>query len=142
MALDNFKYNLIIAVFHEIYSFLFDLIKENKNYANLKTAYEKILTIMIPIVPHFASECLNKLNEKNNLSWPILEKEFLITNTVEIVIQINGKKRSLINIEKNLSKDTILTKIQESNLVDKYLKDKDIAKTIYVENRLINIILK
>jgi len=85
---------------------------------------------------------LNKLSEKKDLSWPILERKFLSTDTVEIVIQINGKKRNLINIEKNLSKDAILNKIIESNLVDKYLKDKDIVKTIYVENRLINIILK
>ncbi len=142
LALENFKYNLIIAVFHEIYGFLFDLTKENKNYANLNTAYQKILTIMIPIVPHFANECLYKLGKQGDLSWPILEKEFLTTDTVEIVIQINGKKRNLITIEKNLSKDTILTKILESNLVDKYLKDKGIVKTIYVENRLINIISK
>jgi len=142
LALENFKYNLIIAVFHEIYGFLFNLTKDNKNYSNLNIAYQKILTVMIPIVPHFAYECLNKLSEKKDLSWPILERRFLSTDTVEIVIQINGKKRNLINIEKNLSKDAILNKIIESNLVDKYLKDKDIVKTIYVENRLINIILK
>ncbi len=142
LALENFKYNLIIAVFHEIYSFLFNLTKKNKNYSNLNIAYQKILTVMIPIVPHFANECLDKLDKRKDLSWPILEKKFLTTDTVEIVIQINGKKRNLITIEKNLSKDTILAKIQESNLVDKYLKDKDIIKTIYVENRLINIILK
>ncbi len=142
LALENFKYNLIIAVFHEIYGFLFNLTKDNKNYSNLNIAYQKILTVMIPIVPHFAYECLNKLSEKKDLSWPILERKFLSTDTVEIVIQINGKKRNLINIGKNLSKDAILNKIIESNLVDKYLKDKDIVKTIYVENRLINIILK
>tara|TARA_B100000900_G_C20588948_1_gene720837 strand:+ start:401 stop:2944 length:2544 start_codon:yes stop_codon:yes gene_type:complete len=142
LALENFKYNLIIAVFHEIYSFLFNLVKESKNYSNLNIAYKKILTIMIPIVPHFANECLNKLDIKNDLTWPKLEKKFLVTDTVEIVIQIDGKKRSSISVEKSLSKERILTKIQESNLVDKYLKGKNIDKTIYVENRLINIILK
>ena len=142
LAIENFKYNLIIAVFHEIYAFLFNLTKEDKNYSNLNTGYQKILTVMVPIIPHLASECLNRLGKEKDLSWPILEKEFLQTNDVEIVIQINGKKRNSVTVEKNLSKDTILTKILESNLVDKHLKGKDIVKTIYVENRLINIIFK
>ncbi len=141
-ALENFKYNLIIAVFHEIYSYLFNLVKKNKNYTNLNISYEKILTIMIPIVPHFANECLNELNVKKDFTWPKLEKEFLVSDNVEIVIQINGKKRGSISIEKSLSKESILNKIQENNLVNKYLEGKNIVKTIYVENRLINIILK
>ena len=141
-ALENFKYNLIIAVFHEIYSFLFNLSKDNKNYSNLSNGYKKILTVMIPIIPHFANECLSKLGASNNSNWPKLNKEFLMTDNVEIVIQINGKKRSLITVEKNLPEEVILSKIKKNNLIDKYLIDKNIYKTIYVENRLINIILK
>ena len=142
LALENFKYNLIIAVFHEIYSYLFNLVKKNKNYTNLNTSYEKILTIMIPIVPHFANECLNELNVKKDFTWPKLEKEFLVSDNVEIVIQINGKKRGSISIEKSLSKESIINKIRENNSVNKYLEGKNIVKTIYVERRLINIILK
>ena len=97
---------------------------------------------MTPIVPHLANECLSKLGNEKDLNWPKLEKDFLVTDNIEVVIQINGKKRNLISVEKNLSKENILSKIKESNLVDKYLKDKEIVKTIYVENRLINIILK
>ncbi len=142
LALENFKYNLIIAVFHEIYTFLFNLTKDSKNYSNLNNSYKKILIVMTPIVPHLANECLSKLGNEKDLNWPKLEKDFLVTDNIEVVIQINGKKRNLISIEKNLSKENILSKIKRSNLVDKYLKDKEIVKTIYVENRLINIILK
>ena len=92
LALENFKYNLIIAVFHEIYTFLFNLTKDSKNYSNLNNSYKKILIVMTPIVPHLANECLSKLGNEKDFNWPKLEKDFLVTDNIEVVIQINGKK--------------------------------------------------
>ena len=60
----------------------------------------------------------------------------------DIVIQINGKKRSMISVKKDITENQLLDKIQEMNLVEKYLKDKEISKTIYVKERLINLIIK
>ena len=62
-------------------------------------------------------------------------------NNINLVIQINGKKRDLVNLEKELSEKEILDKVMKSEKTSKYLEGKEIKKSIYVKNRLINIIV-
>ena len=96
---------------------------------------------MSPVLPHLASECLNQMASKN-FEWPKVNKEFLEKEEKEIVIQINGKKRGNIIINKKTEENEILAKIKELDIIQKYIKDKEISKTIYVKERLINIIIK
>ena len=72
----------------------------------------------------------------------MLMKQFLNNETLEIVIQINGKKRNLITIEKSMKEEQITKKIKEAKLIEKYLKSGELIKTIYVKDRLINFIIK
>ena len=58
------------------------------------------------------------------------------------MIQINGKKRGIISVEKNLQEKDIIKQIKNEKLIDKYLNDGKLIKTIYVKNRLINYIVK
>ncbi len=95
----------------------------------------------MPVIPHITNECLSILNYGNELTWPEVKKEYLESDKKEIVIQVNGKKRNTVIVESNSSKELILKKIKEDKLIEKYLKDKLIIKTIYVKNRLINILL-
>ncbi len=141
-AIEKFRYNVIIASYHEIYSYLKNLIEKNENFENLKNSYEKMILTMLPVIPHIANECLNKSNFSGQISWPIIDKKYLNKETIEIVIQVNGKKRNLISIEKNLQEDQILKRIKEEKLIDKYLKSGELIKTIYVKDRLINYIIK
>ena len=141
-ALEKFRYNVIIAIFHEIYSFFNKIIGSNSNYSNLKENYKKILTVMIPVIPHLVNECLEKINENNDIKWPNVDNKYIENNESNIVIQINGKKRSIISVEKGLDEEKILKKIKHDKLVDKYIKGKNIFKTIYVQDKIINLIIK
>ena len=97
--------------------------------------------LMNPFIPHLISECLNDLDTKNK-NWPRFEKKYLVKNDIQIVIQINGKKRSTIQVEPNMSEKAIL---KIANMDEKTLKsidNKTIFKYIYVKNRLINFIIK
>ena len=141
-AMDKFSYNVIIAVFHEIYNFYTKIVNTKKNYENLKDNFEKILIIMMPVIPHLANECLTKIKNKNIPKWPTVEKKYLELNEKQIVIQINGKKRNVISVESGLSEKTIIEKINQMKLIEKYTKDKNIIKTIYIKDKIINFILK
>ena len=66
----------------------------------------------------------------------------MVNENNEIVIQINGKKRSAILINKEIKEEELTNEIKNNNLIDKYLKDGEIVKTIYVKGRLINFIIK
>ena len=142
-ALEKFRYNVIIAVFHDIFNFFNKISETNKNFLNLGENYQKILTIMNPVIPHLTSENLSKIVDINKrLSWPEVKKEYLETLEKEIVIQINGKKRGNIIISKDTEEKEILSQINKMSLIKKYLINKQVLKTIYVKERLINLIVK
>ena len=139
-SINKFRYNNIIANYHEIYSYLKKIVDENKNYSNLKANYEKILLTMVPVIPHISMECLETL-ENETLKWPSINKKYLISETFNLVIQVSGKKRGLISIKNDANEQDVLNLIKEKKIIEKYLKDKKILKTIYVKNRLINYIV-
>ncbi len=142
-ALEKFRYNVIIAVFHDIFNFYNKILEDKKNFSNLKENFQKILIIMSPVIPHLTSEILSKIVSKNEkILWPVVKKEYLETLEKEIVIQINGKKRGNIFINKDLKEEEIIRQINNMELIKKYLTNKKIFKTIYVKNRLINLIIK
>ena len=140
--IEEFNYNVIIANFHQIYNF-FKKKNENKHLItnNLKHNYKKILVSMYPVIPHFVSECLEKLNEKIVPEWPIIDKKFLKTDSVNIVVQINGKKRGIQTFEKNIEQEKLSNEIMKKSDYNKYFKGKKIIKKIYVKNKIINFII-
>ena len=140
--MENFSYNVIIANFHETYNFLNSIINKNISIQILNESYIKILLLMNPFMPHLTSECLEDLNFKGIKNWPKYDESYLEKNEVEIVIQINGKKRSKIMLEKDTSEALVLEKVKKDEKVIKNLDNKLIFKHIYVKNRLINLILK
>jgi leucyl-tRNA synthetase len=141
-ALAKFRYNVIIATYHEIYSYYKKIADKGENFINLKENFEKIILSLLPVAPHIANECLIKLNYKEEIKWPVVNKKYLIEENCEIVIQVNGKKRNTISVEKDVNEKEIISKIKENKLIDKYLNDGKLLKTIYVKNRLINYIIK
>ena len=142
IALENFRYNVIIAVFHEVYSFFNKLVNEGLNFDNLSENYKKILIIMIPIAPHIASECYKNLYVDESISWPKIENKYVQSSKSNIVVQINGKKRSVISVESNSDENSILEMLKKEKSLDKYLLGKKIFKSIYIKDRIINLIIK
>ncbi len=141
-ALEKFRYNIIIASYHEIYSYYKKLIDDGKNYKNLKNNFEKIILVMTPVIPHIANECLSKLNYNEKIQWPEVDQKYLLEEVNEVVIQVNGKKRNTISVPKNIKEQEIINEIKNKKLIDKYLNTGELKKTIYVKSRLINFIIK
>jgi len=138
--LEKFHYNVIIANFYEMYNFLIKEIEKPIKKKILIENYKKILILMSPFIPHFTSECLTNLNEKK-INWPTVSKEELVEEEINFVIQINGKKRSVLKVNRDINENSILNKIKSNNKTQKLLQDQKIKKTIFVSNRLINIII-
>ena len=134
--LESFSYNKIIANLHEMYSFMNKQIKNNYSKKTLSENYKKILILISPVIPHFANECLNMMDENNDLNWPSFNKDMLIENDVEIVIQINGKKRGLLKVKRDLEEDNLLELIIKDIKLKKYIETNKIKRKIFVKNRL------
>ena len=97
---------------------------------------------MSPVIPHLTSECLMKISHDENIKWPIVDKKYLITSKNLIVIQVNGKKRSTLLVEKNLSENELVQLIKDKKLIVNYFANGELIKTIYIKDRLINFIIK
>ena len=138
--LEKFHYNVIVANFYEMYNFLIKEIDKPIKKEILIENYKKILILMNPFIPHFSNECLNTINE-NQINWPKISKEDLIEEDINFVVQINGKKRAILKVKRDVVEKEILEIIKTNLEIEKFLKDQTIKKSIFVPNRLINIIL-
>ena len=139
--LENFNYNVIVANMYETYNYLIKYIEKENNAKNLLENYKKILIIFSPVLPHFVNECLEDLNVNKNFTWPNIDNTYLETESVDYIVQINGKKRAIINDKKNISQEILLKNIQSNTITKKYLDNKSIRKIIFVKNRLINLVI-
>ena len=95
---------------------------------------------MSPFIPHFSSECLSNVKQ-TQIHWPTVSKEELIEEEINLVVQINGKKRALLRVKRDMKKNEILQEIKSNKDTEKLLINQKIQNTIFVSNRLINIIL-
>ncbi|MDA7824150.1 leucine--tRNA ligase [Candidatus Pelagibacter sp.] len=139
--LEKFNYNVIIANFHEIYNYFS---KEINNFIKkdaLRENYTNILHLLSPIIPHYAEECLSELNVKKKITWPEADKKYLQEDKVEFVIQINGKKRFTIRSNTDSTEKEVYDKVIKEEYFIKNYGAMNIKKTIFVKNRLMNLII-
>ena len=125
--LESFSYNKIIANLYEMYSFLNKQIEKTYTKHTLIENYQKILITMTPILPHFANECLSIIKAKN-FKWPKYDVSMLKEETINIVIQINGKKRGLIQTKPNITEEKLFEIIKNDEKIMKYFDQKNIKK--------------
>ena len=142
VSLNKFSYNVIIANLHEVHTFFNKILEEKSLSENLITNYVKILTIMLPITPHLASECLEEITVDKNYLWPEIKDKYLQSTQCKIVIQINGKKRGLFLMEKNINKTDLIEKVKKTKELQRFIEEKIIIRTIFIKDKLINLILK
>lgn len=137
--LDDLHFNTCVSEFMVFTNYLQKI--SNINYDCLKT----FIVIINPFVPHLAQELWELIDQKSELTfeaWPSFDDKYLIYNEISIPVQINGKRRSEISIKVNDTKENILKLARSDPKVLTYLKDKNIIKEIYVEGRIINIVIK
>ena len=139
--LEGFNYNVMIANIYETYNFLSKEVESNIDSDVLEKNYKKILLLYSPAIPHFASECLEDLSSIRDNVWPKANKNLLEEDKIDYILQINGKKRAILNESRDIDQDRLLSVIKSNKLSQKYVKDKSIDKIIFVKNRLINLLI-
>jgi leucyl-tRNA synthetase len=138
--LEKFNYNVIVASLYEMYNFLVKEIDKPIKREVLIKNYKKILVLMNPFIPHFSNECLKSINE-DQINWPKVSKEDLVEEEINFVVQVNGKKRSVIKVKRDIIEKDVLEKIKLNQEIKNFIKNQEIKKTIFIPNRLVNIII-
>ena len=103
--------------------------------------FSKILKIISPILPHVVAECIKDLKINEELSWPKIDEKYLTKEIINIVIQINGKKRGTLQTNKDISEENLIEEIKKNQTLEKIFQNKTINKTFFVKNRLINFLI-
>ena len=142
--LANFRYNVIIANFYEMYNFFNKQLNNPISKNILIENYYNILKLLNPFIPHFTSECFEEFSKfkKIDNSWPKVNRELLKNETVNLVIQINGKKRDILSVKKDINENELLKMVNSNEKIKNFIINKKIMKKIFVPNKIINLIIK
>ena len=137
-SIENFQINVAVANVHEVYN----LINEHLSKAISNKLLRKILIdfmkVLIPFIPHVASESLEKLGAQNTDKWPIIKEDLMQNLLIKVAIQINGKTREIIEAKQNLSEKDLIKLSKNSAKVNNHLQNKNIKKIIFVKNKILN----
>ncbi len=139
--LEKFHYNVIIANIYEAYNFFNQKLNNKANKNILLDNYTKFLSIISPIIPHFASECLTDLKLNPFQKWPEIDRNLIKNDTIKYVIQINGKKKTTLESVRNITEEELIKEIMNNQNTKKIIENKKINKCFFVKNRLINILI-
>jgi leucyl-tRNA synthetase len=110
----------------------------------LRQAIDTIFILLSPFTPHVSEEVNSALGFKNSIlkrSWPQFDEEYIKTETVEIAVSVNGKVRDKLTINVNWSKEEIKQKALACDKVKNLLAGNLPKKIIYVEKRMVNIVI-
>lgn len=109
-----------------------------------KKAVKMAVQMLAPFAPHMAEELWEHLGESGSVThhmWPHADPEYLVDESVNYVIQVNGKVRATFELDKGFSQERLLEKAKEDPTVAKFLTG-EIVKVIFVPDKLLNIVVR
>lgn len=141
----RFSFNTAISSIMELVNALYKYKQGEVNVPLMNDAIEKLILILNPFVPHITEELWNDLGHEDRVYqqiWPEFDPAALELETVEIIVQVNGKLKDKMAFEKNAEKSAIEEAALASERVQDAIAGKSVVKTIVVPNKLINFVVK
>lgn len=113
--------------------------------AVLEESLSAIVLLLSPIVPHITHELWKTLGHTSLLleqAWPKVDESALVKENLEIIVQVNGKLRSRIEVNASASKDDIEQLALSDENVQRFTEGKQVVKVIVVPGKLVNIVIR
>ena len=105
---------------------------------------KEMVQMLAPFAPHFAEECWERLGATTTIfdsTWPVWDEALTVEHSVEIPVQVNGKTRSRVQVSRGATESMVLAAALRDPVVAKFVDGKQPDKVIYVQDRLINLVL-
>ena len=134
---DNMKFNTAVATFMTMVNEFYRLKKINK------AEFSTFLILLNPIAPHITEELFSKIGNTKTIAesiWPIFDENKTIDDKIELPIQVNGKLKSTVMIDLDMSEEEVKKIVHEK--ISHLLDGKQLVKEIYVKNKIYNIVIK
>ena len=109
-----------------------------------KSVLHQFLLILNPFAPHLSEELNEMLGFETlvNIPWPEFDDSLIVEETITIAVQFNGKTRGNISIASDINESMVKTIVENDDNLNKYLKNKEIVKTIYIKGRIVNFVIR
>lgn len=121
------------------------LLNEMKSLGKItKKDFKTYITLLNPVAPHMTEELWEMMayeGELNQTTWPSYDEDKLSFDSFEMPVQINGKVRGKVIMDKEASKEDAIKSAQEDNNIKSYIEGKEIRKIIYVPGKILNIVV-
>ncbi|MCF6363831.1 MAG: leucine--tRNA ligase [Gammaproteobacteria bacterium] len=104
-----------------------------------------LLRLLAPIAPHITHELWNVLGHEQSVldaTWPQADTDAMVSDTMELVVQVNGKVRGKISVVADAAKDVVEAAALTDENVQRFIEWMDVAKVIVVPGRLVNVVVK
>ena len=139
--MNDFHFNTVVSGFMEYTNKLSEIARTSKGLD--KDTIDTLIILLAPFIPHTAEELWELTGHNDSVfkqEWPVYDKEKMKEDTVEIVIQINGKVRDKIEVNVGEAKETVIEKSKDA--VKDKIEGKNIIKEIYVPGKIVNLVVK
>ncbi len=106
---------------------------------------EGFVKVISPVCPHLGEELWEMLGHNNTITyekWPTYDEEKAKEDEVSIAVQVNGKVRDTIKVNINISKEELEKKALDSNIIKKWIENKEIVKVITIPGKIVNVVIK
>jgi leucyl-tRNA synthetase len=135
---ERLDYNTAIAALMEYVN----LVRERG--AATRAAVEPLLVMLAPYAPHLAEELWERLGHAHSIftaRWPDYDERLATASEVEIVVQVNGKVRGRLTVGRGASEAEVVERALRDEGVKKFVDGKPVRKTVYVQDRLLNLVV-
>ena len=110
-----------------------------------RAVLEPFVLLLAPYAPHLAEELWARLGHEETLAyepWPAYDEQYLVEDTITVVVQVNGKVRDQLEVAADADADTVKAAALDSPKVRQWTEGKQIVKTIYVPGKLVSVVVK
>lgn len=143
---DRFNFNTAIASIMELVNTMYKYKeREDFNAPLFRDVVEKLILMMAPFTPHLCEEMWHGAGYEESVhlqKWPKADESALVKDTVEVVVQINGKLKHKMNVDSGLTKEELEKTCLADEAVKELVDGKDVVKVIAVPGKLVNIVVK
>ncbi|MBI1977024.1 MAG: class I tRNA ligase family protein, partial [Candidatus Omnitrophica bacterium] len=146
----EFHFNTAISAMMELVNAIYEAVEKEKPESSIiREAVETVVILLHPFVPHISEEMWQRLNVGAHCNVPLLKQPWpkydpVIAKEEEIslVIQVNGKVRSRLEVSAGLDQEEIKKRVLQDSRVQERLAGNTVKKIIVVPNRLVNIVIE
>ena len=141
--LDNFQFNTGVARLMELVNAMYKYCDKDYNKEFLTLVLESLILLLAPFAPHTSEELWEKMGKEYsvfNQKFPVCDKNALKKDTLEMVLQVNGKVRAKFEANSDASKEDIEKMIKDDNDLNKHFGDKTVRKIIVIPGKIVNVV--